>query len=598
MQVLFSPKKGFLTKNRIVATVVVLALVAVAVIVKDYGQTNGQDNAANNQQQVKAVKIVKINSNGPNFLPSELDSLSLQATGQVKPATSLEVVALGSGTVRAVNFKVGDEVVAGQPLVSLQNSTLSASYSNAQISLANTINNNQALLRLSEENVRQAELGIENSLKAVQTAKIGLDTANQNLTYAQSLQTDSNQTNRQTAVISFPGYLNTVNSALDQINYLIKAEGNNQLPGVAAVLAAGDAQSLITAKNNYQKTKLSYDNLAKLSVDQTNITSRLEQLVTVLSQTRLLVENTVTVLNNTVSSSDFPQSQLSAQKANFNALHTQIVGLQTSVEKTLQGLKTSTTVNQQELDALNNALAIANNQLTVAELGYKNAQVNLERAKQGQQQQTAANQTALDGVQGQLNVLGTQLADLQITAPISGKIVAKQVEMGQELQPGKVLAEIANVQAVKIEFSLPAEEIYQIKLGQGVVLNEQWPGVVSLINPAADPLSKKVAVEVVYDNQNQDLILGTFVNVAIPTESLNLVASPGFILVPLKAVITTQSDSFAWVLDNGQAKKVSVTLGQVRNSLIEVQGLQDGDNLIVEGNKELQEGSLVQADSK
>ena len=122
--------------------------------------------------------------------------------------------------------------------------------------------------------------------------------------------------------------------------------------------------------------------------------------------------------------------------------------------------------------------------------------------------------TGLDNARSQLSLAQTQAGDLNVKAPIEGKITAKYVEIGTEVQPGQRIAELSQLDMVVIEIEITAEDAMKIQNGQSATIdpkNKKLGGKVSRIYPAADPVSKKVKVEIAFNNQNQDLIPESFI---------------------------------------------------------------------------------------
>jgi len=48
---------------------------------------------------------------------------------------------------------------------------------------------------------------------------------------------------------------------------------------------------------------------------------------------------------------------------------------------------------------------------------------------------------------------------------------------------------------VKVEINLTSEDIYRIEVGQTAMINGMFEGVISRIDPSADPMTKKVKLK-------------------------------------------------------------------------------------------------------
>lgn len=578
-----------LRKPKVIVIVTILLVAGTVYSGYSYfsSSTKAQEGVEKNQVLAKEVKTV--------ILDLAKDNTDLITTvGTVKAEARIDAVALVSGTIRGLYFQVGDSVLANKYLASLANSSISTSYNNAQINIMNLENNLASTERITDETIRQAELGVQNALESVQAAEIALATTQDNLANAQALKDKSNQDTKESAVISFYDYLNTINNTLDQVNYVIKAEGSIQLDGIATTLGILNGQSITNAKKSYLTARAGYNSLTGLAPASDTITDEMSQIINGLSQAKKAVDDTIIVLDNTISSPDFNEASLNSLKINFTGLRSAVVNAQISAKRILQNLENLGLVNKQELDALANAIKSAQSQIALAQVGYDNAIAALDNVKQAKQQQLIGAQTTLDNAKGQLNLTGTQVADLTIKAPISGKITRKYVELGSEVSPGQKIAEISQTKTVKIEVSLAAEDIYRVKSGQIVNIGDDLVGTISLIDPAADPITRKVRLEIFFDNKDNKLIPGTFIDVAIPVARLEKTHAES-VFVPLRTVTITQNENFVFIVVAGKAKKVQVVTGKTAGALIEIlDGLHNNDELVVEGNKSLEEGDQVE----
>lgn len=551
---------------------------------KSNGQVQGE-KIVNAAKQVKTM-VLGVDGNG---------QANIETVGTVKADSKVDVMAMVNGAVRGIYFKTGDTVSAQQILVSLYDSTLLTSLSNAQTGASNMQLSYDSNQRALEENIRQAELGIKRAQESVESAKIGRQTAQDNFTNSQNLQEKNKEDIKNNAVNAYHSYLNTVTSAFDQINYILAVENNGlQLPGINNTLGARDTQSVNNAKNIYISVQANFSKLENNAVTGENILSTTSEVVNLLGQLKSLVDATIVVLNNTGTSSSFPDAMLLAQKNSFFSMRSNVINMQTAAQATLNSLQNIELANKQQLDSLQNAVNIAQSQLKLAQTGYDTAVAALDSARTGKEQALAGSKAALDSARGQLNVIQTQTADLLVQAPISGVVTQKSVELGSEVRAGQKLAEISQSGAVKIVVGISSEDIYKMQLGRKVVINDSLEGIITRIDPSADATTKKVTVEITYDNKNEKLIAETFVNVKISVNGEQGISNNSF-FIPLQAVAITPNEKFVFIIKDNKAVKVVVELGITEGEKIEVKnGLKNGDEVIIEGNKELGEGNLVE----
>jgi len=578
--------KNILKKRWIIPVVILLLFTAVSAGKSIINNGEKIEEDSNIKKQVKTVLIDLQNE----------DSSFIEAVGTVKAETQVDILSTTRGTLKGLYFKIGDEVFLNKTLVSLHDTAILTNLNNAKTNLSNTENSLNATERITAESIRQAEIGIISATESVRAAEIGLKTAKDNLTNAKALRIKNNEDTKNTAIISYNGFLNTCFSALNMINSLIRADellinSNQNLldPG----LGAKDLNSLRIAQASYREAKTSYEVVKIIKLDEENIKSNISLIVNTLNKTEIAVDDIITLLDNSVSGQNFSQTTIDTQKSTFIALRTSVITSEASAQATEQSLQNLDLSYTQEISAYENAVSSAKTQLSLAQAGFDNALVSLENAKQGRSQQIIGSQSSLDNAKGQYNLAQSSVSELYIKAPIAGTITGKYVEIGAEINPGQKIAQVSQTNMLKIEISLPSQDVYRIKTGSEAIIGEGMKAVINSIDPAADPITKKIKIEILYDNSNKDLIQGTFVDVIIPAKSPEKTHSEA-IFIPLKTVTTTQTESYVFIIENNIAIKKMVVLGKAEGALIEIlNGLSTGDVLVVEGGKSLEDGNEV-----
>jgi len=325
-----------------------------------------------------------------------------------------------------------------------------------------------------------------------------------------------------------------------------------------------------------------------------------------LEITRDAIFYTITTLNNTLPNNNFSELSLNSQKISFSSLRSVVAATLSSAQSMLDNLENLDLRNKQQTDGLYNALKNAENQLELAQISYNNAKSALESAQQAKNQQIIGARASLDNTTGQLSLVGSQVADLNIKASIAGQIVAKYVEAGNEVTPGQKIAQVVQSDLVKVLVDLSSEDIYKIKLGQIVFVNDSLKATVSNISPAADAVTKKVRVEVVFDNKDKELIPETFVKVSLPvmdTENIktqnhenteNTEITKTQIVIPLKALIISQTEKYVFVNRDGVAKKINVEISDIEGeNVVILSDLILEDELVIDGAKNLEDGQEI-----
>ena len=228
--------------------IVVIAFLALFTVVNAAKMITAED--LQNKEEEQTTKEVRVT---PIDLEAKEASF-LEAVGTVEAEAQIDVVSSARGTLRNLNFKIGDEVPLNFILATLYDNLTLTQVNNAQTNLTNMQSNLNSTKRLTEENIKQAELGVESAKQAVESAKIGLKSTKDNLANAKALREKGNLDTKNSAVVSFDGFVNTIFSSLDSVNNLLKID-NYSDNTLDVGLGAKKPSSLTTAKGNYVTTK-------------------------------------------------------------------------------------------------------------------------------------------------------------------------------------------------------------------------------------------------------------------------------------------------------------------------------------------------------
>jgi len=208
--------------------------------------------------------------------------------------------------------------------------------------------------------------------------------------------------------------------------------------------------------------------------------------------------------------------------------------------------------------------------------------------------------SALRQSEMQLAMAKKQLTDCQLYAPFAGTIITRNVEPGQNVSAGTVVATLVDVRKMKACISVTAAEINMFRRGQNVRISvpdldgQQFIGTITEKDIQADELSRTYRIKALIDNADGKLLPGMIANVKI-SGALNPQTTDN-IIIPEKLVqIMSDNTRFVWLARDGKAKLQVVTIGNATSRGVIVEsGLQQGDTLITEGQQKVSEGSRVQ----
>ena len=253
-------------------------------------------------------------------------------------------------------------------------------------------------------------------------------------------------------------------------------------------------------------------------------------------------------------------------------------------------LKAKGFVSQAALDDAQRNLDVAESQLRAAKL---QVQSNSPAGSE-----FAVAQTALVQAQASLGVAQAKLDDTIIRAPVDGILIARAVEPGNVVQPGKELMALAPVGETQVVVQIDEKNLAQLKLGQQALASadafpkERFVAELIYINPGIDALRGSVEVKLRVANPPDYLRQDMTVSVDIEVARRN-----GTVVVPADAVHDANGAQ-PWVLavDGGRAQRRPVKLGLKGDGRVEVlEGVSPGDSLVSAAQLMVKSGQHVRA---
>ena len=192
-----------------------------------------------------------------------------------------------------------------------------------------------------------------------------------------------------------------------------------------------------------------------------------------------------------------------------------------------------------------------------------------------------------------------RLSDTRLTAPISGIVARRSVEVGATVAPGQQTFTIVDLDPVRVRVGVPESDIGRIVEGAPATvhvpaLDTSLAGRVSLIGVAADPTTRSYTVEIVVPNRARRLRAGMVAEATVTSG-----ATASAMMVPATAVLhdgTSNGATMVYVLarDGTRAHVRRVTTGAARADSLEVtSGLSVDDRVIVAGQQRLRDGATV-----
>jgi membrane fusion protein (multidrug efflux system) len=195
-----------------------------------------------------------------------------------------------------------------------------------------------------------------------------------------------------------------------------------------------------------------------------------------------------------------------------------------------------------------------------------------------------------------LDLARARLAKTKIVAPFNGIIGARRVSVGTFLRAGQPIAELANIDDIRVNFSAP--ERYLPHLSQGASVNVSTPafpgaiskGTIIVIEPVIEIATRSARVVARVPNPGRKFRPGMSANV-----SAVLGERPTALTIPNEAVVGSGNQSFVFVVkDDSTVARVPLKLGTRMADVVEVvDGLKEGMTVVRAGHQKLFEGGKV-----
>lgn len=181
-----------------------------------------------------------------------------------------------------------------------------------------------------------------------------------------------------------------------------------------------------------------------------------------------------------------------------------------------------------------------------------------------------------------------------VRAPFAGIVGERFVSVGDYVTSSTSLTTLQTFDPQRAAFQVPERYAQDVAEGQIVTFHVAatatvYRGTVNFVNPVVQLPGRTIEVKAQVPNPRRELIPGMFIDVRLATE-----VREHAILVPEDAVLPLQGADYMWIVAAGTATRREVELGVRTPGFVEVlNGIDDGDSVVVGGLERLQEGAAV-----
>jgi RND family efflux transporter MFP subunit len=212
--------------------------------------------------------------------------------------------------------------------------------------------------------------------------------------------------------------------------------------------------------------------------------------------------------------------------------------------------------------------------------------------------QVRVSETQVEAAEANLNNAKLQLGYCNITAPFSGYITKRFLDVGALVSSGTTnsIFIISNISKLKLMVNIPEKnlssinDIHSVDVTTDAYKEQVFSGEFKKISQAFDLTSRTMQAEIWVDNPDRLLKPGMFAKVEISLEK-----HTGVMLLPAQCLRNDDNGNFVYIVNDGEtAQKKYVQIGISSDNKTEiVSGLDMNDKVVYVGQEMINENSKV-----
>jgi len=207
--------------------------------------------------------------------------------------------------------------------------------------------------------------------------------------------------------------------------------------------------------------------------------------------------------------------------------------------------------------------------------------------------------------EGVVNNMRSMIAKKEVLAPFDGQLGIRQVNVGQMITAGQQVVSLQALDPLYVDFALPQQDLpklspgLDVRIHTDVVAGREFPGKLTALNSAVDPVTRNVTLQATIENKDHALRPGMFAKIDVL-----LLDKQQTLIVPGTAISYAPYGDSVFVIEKKKDEKTGqesqvlrqqfVRVGEARGDFVSItKGLEPGQQIVSTGVFKLRNGIPV-----
>ena len=491
---------------------------------------------------------------------------NVSVTGTVIPAKQIDLQFENQGKINKIYTKIGNEVLTGDILITLNTGELNAQYQSSKAGLDIA----QAKLAQTLAGSRSEDIQVYQS--AVDNAKVTVANKEKALIDAQ----EDADNDLMTAYEDALDIIKTSYTVADQALLIVFAGVREEYFNANSQIATGVKDKENIAKNDLFLAK-NYLNTAESDSSYDNIDLALKKMKTAVTSLRNALAYIRAALDDPsveslVSTTD--EASINTERTNIDAELISLTTAEQSISSSKITNKTNINTAQSNLDTAKSTLRKSEDELILKKAGPRQEDINLAQAEVNQ-------------ARANLLQIQEKINKMTLKAPTNGIITGLEKEEGETVQANSIIVSMISNGSFQIEANISETEIAKVNLNDkskmtldALNLDDEFTGQIIEINPAETIVSGVIYYKItcVFDAEDSRIKSGMTVNLDIETDKKENV-----LYLPYYVIKEENGRKYVNILEGEEIKEKTIKTGLEGETSIEIlEGLKEGENVVAE----------------